>query len=67
MVASIPTMNGGGSHGHVGMITDNAFYYTFLHDRAPVTILMNPGSYQATVDPNTVVHEQQVVEHKAEA
>ena len=59
-------MNGGGLHKHVGMITVDAFYCTFLYGGDPFTIPMNPGPYPAMVNPDAAVCEQQVVKHKAE-
>ena len=50
-LASILTLNGGGHHGHIGLIIPNAEYTAFLHGNAPYDILDNPGPYPLTVDP----------------
>eukprot|EP00804_Cyclotella_cryptica_P011328 CCRYP_016351-RA/>CCRYP_016351-RA protein AED:0.40 eAED:0.40 QI:0/0/0/1/1/1/3/0/287 len=52
MLASKPTTNGGGSHGHIGMIIDDAEYCTFSNGNQPFSIPMNPGPYPTTVDPD---------------
>ena len=65
-LASIPTLNGGGRHGHIGLIIPNAEYTIFSHNNAPYDILTNPGPYPTTVDSDAVVRERQIAEHKAE-
>eukprot|EP00804_Cyclotella_cryptica_P025977 CCRYP_002794-RA/>CCRYP_002794-RA protein AED:0.40 eAED:0.40 QI:0/0/0/1/0/0.5/2/0/349 len=65
-LASIPTLNGGGHHGHIGLIIPNAEYTTFSNGNAPYNIVNNPGPYPATVDPDPLVRERQIAEHKAE-
>eukprot|EP00804_Cyclotella_cryptica_P028837 CCRYP_008424-RA/>CCRYP_008424-RA protein AED:0.29 eAED:0.29 QI:0/0/0/1/0.16/0.14/7/0/719 len=65
-LASIPTLNGGGRHGHIGLIIPNAEYTIFSHNNAPYDILANPGPYPTTVDPDAVARERQIAEHKAE-
>ena len=57
MLATVPMTNGGGQHGHVGLIIPDAQYITFSH---------NPGPYPADVDPDPVICERQVAKHKAE-
>eukprot|EP01082_Thalassiosira_pseudonana_P009571 g8616.t1 g8616 contig3:500456-501555(+) len=64
--ASISTTNGGGQHGHVGMIIDDAEYILFSHNAARFVTPTNPGPYPATVDPDAAIRERQVAEHKAE-
>ncbi|KAL7486064.1 hypothetical protein ACHAW6_011663, partial [Cyclotella cf. meneghiniana] len=54
-LASIPTLNGGGLHGHIGLIIPNAKYTTFWHGNAPYDILDNPGPYPSTVDPDALI------------
>lgn len=66
MLASVPTTNGGGSHGHIGMIIDDAEYRTFSTGNQPFTIPTNPGPYPTVVDPDPATRERQVAEHKAE-
>ena len=43
MAASIPTSIGGGSHGHIGMITDDTVYRTFSIGGTAFVTLTNPG------------------------
>ena len=65
MAASIPTGNGGGMHGHVGMLLKDAKYITFLHSGAQFIIPTNPGLYPTIVNPNdAVVRARQVAEHR---
>ncbi|KAL7483339.1 hypothetical protein ACHAW6_008991, partial [Cyclotella cf. meneghiniana] len=65
-VASISTTNGGGQHGHIGMIIDKAEYILFSHNAARFVEATNPGPYPAIVDQNPVIRERQVAKHKAE-
>lgn len=41
--ASIPTTNGGGQHGHVGLIIDEPEYITFSHNGERFSDPTNPG------------------------
>lgn len=66
MLASVPTTNGGGSHGHIGMIIEDAEYRTFSTGNQPFVVPTNPGPYPTTVDPDPATRERQVAEHKAE-
>ena len=63
---SVATQNGGGEHGHVGMVVEQAEYVTFSRGGAPFVVPTNPGPYPATVDPDPVIRERQIAEHKAE-
>ena len=64
---SIATQNGGGEHGHVGLVLEDAEYRLISNGNAAYVIPTNPGAYPATVDPNdAAVRERQVAEHKAE-
>ena len=65
MVVSNPPLNGGGYHGHIEMITKNYVHKLFKWG-ACFTIPTNPGPYPTMVDSDPLIHEQQVVEHKAE-
>ena len=65
-VSSISTLNGGGQHGHAGMIFPKAEYITFLHNAKRFVVLTNPGPYPANVNPNAIILERQVAEHKAQ-
>jgi hypothetical protein len=42
---SIATDNGGGEHGHVGMVIDEAEYITFSRSGARLIVPTNPGAY----------------------
>ena len=64
--SSVPTTNGGGQHGHIGMIIPEAEYITFSHNAERFVEPTNPGPYPANVDPDPVVCERQIAEHKAE-
>jgi hypothetical protein len=63
---SVATQNGGGEHGHIGMVVDEAEYVTFSKNGAKFLVPTNPGPYPTTVDPDKVIREQQIAEHKAE-
>lgn len=65
-LASIPTENGGGQHGHIGMIIPQAEYILFSNGGRIYDTLTNPGPYPANVDPNIILREQQIAEHKHE-
>ena len=64
---SVATQNGGGEHGHVGMVVDEAEYVTFSQGNAKIIIPSNPGAYPTTVDTtNAFICECQIAKHKAE-
>jgi hypothetical protein len=66
-LASIPTLNGGGQHGHIGLIIPATEYTAFSHNGARYEIIANPGPYPAHVDAtDAVLRERQVAEHKGE-
>ena len=52
---SVPTGNGGGSHGHVGMLLDDAEYIVFSTGGAHFVIPTNPGPYPTVVDLNNPI------------
>lgn len=64
--SSISTTNGGGQHGYIGMIIPDAQYTLFSHNAEPFQVITNPGPYPATVDPDILIRERQIAEHKAE-
>ena len=61
MTAFVPTTNWGGSHGYMGMITEDAFYQMLLMGRAPFIVPTHPGAYPMTVDSDAVIREQQKI------
>ena len=63
---SVATQNGGGEHGHVGMVIDDAEYITFSNGGARFVVPTNPGPYPTTVDVDKAKQEWQLAEHKAE-
>ena len=66
-LASIPTLNGGGQHGHIGLIIPEAEYILFSRNNERYENLDNPGPYPTHVDAtDTKLRERQVAEHKAE-
>ena len=42
---SVATRNGGGEHGHVGMVIDEAEYITFSRSGTRFVVPTNPGPY----------------------
>jgi hypothetical protein len=62
---SVATQNGGGEHGHVGMVVEEAEYITFSNAER-FLVPTNPGPYPTTVDPDKIIRERQLAEHKAE-
>ena len=54
---SVATQNGGGEHGHVGMVVDEAEYTTFSKNDEKFLVPTNPGPYPKTVDPDKVIRE----------
>jgi hypothetical protein len=63
---SVATQNGGREHGHVGMVVNEAEYITFSKNGTNFLVPTNPGPYPTGVDPDKVIREQQIAEHKAE-
>jgi hypothetical protein len=59
-------MNGGRLHGHLGMLVEIAEYRTFSTGNEPFTVPTNPGAYPTTVNPDAMVCELQIAEHKSE-
>eukprot|EP00956_Cyclotella_meneghiniana_P027016 scaffold59716_cov38-Cyclotella_meneghiniana.AAC.4 len=55
-LASIPTLNGGGQHGHIGMILSDADYTAISRNGAPYEIFDNPGPYPQTVDATDAIN-----------
>jgi hypothetical protein len=53
-------------HGHVGIVVDEADYITFSKNGDKFLVPTNPGPYPTTVDPDKVIRERQLAEHKAE-
>jgi hypothetical protein len=59
------TRNGGGEHGHVGIILKEAEFIAMSNGGAKYVTPKNPGAYPATVDENdAVARERQIAEHK---
>ncbi len=54
---SVKTQNGGGEHGHIGMVIDEDKYVSFSNGGMKFVVPMNPGPYPATVDTDKVIHE----------
>ncbi len=63
---SVTSQNGGGEHGHVGMVIKEAEYITSSRAGTQFLIPTNPGLYPATVDTDKLIRERQIAEHKAE-
>ena len=63
---SVATRNGGREHGHVGMVVEEAEYITFSRNAERFLVPINPGPYPTTVDPDKIIRERQIAEHKAE-
>ena len=63
---SVATQNGGGEHGHVGMVVEDAEYITFSRSGASFQVPTNPGPYPASVDQDKIICERQIAEHKVE-
>jgi hypothetical protein len=62
---SVASQNGGGEHGHVGMVKEEE-YITFSRAGTRFLIPTNPRPYPATVNTDKLVCERQIAEHKAE-
>jgi hypothetical protein len=55
---SVATQNGGGEHGHVGMVINNAEYITFSKNGIRFLVPTNPGPYPTTVNPDKGIRER---------
>ena len=64
MLATVPTTNGGGDHGHIGMILDDMEYMSFSTGSNPFVVPKNPGPFPTTVSTNEVDRLRQLAEHK---
>ncbi len=63
---SVATQNGGGEHGYVGMVVEEAEHVTFFRNAEKFLIPTNPGPYPTNIDPDKIILEHQIAEHKAE-
>jgi len=63
---SVGTQNGGGEHGHIGMVVEEAKYITFSRNGDRFLAPTNPRPYPASVDQDKVIRERQNTEHKVE-
>jgi hypothetical protein len=63
---SVTTQNGGGEHGHIGMVVKDAEYITFSRSGASFQVPTNPGPFPASVDQDKIIRERQIAEHKTE-
>jgi hypothetical protein len=61
---SVASQNGGGEHGHVGMVVEEAKYITFSRNAERFLVPTNPG-HPTSVDPDKIIRECQIAEHKA--
>jgi hypothetical protein len=64
MLATVPTTNGGGDHGHIGMILDDAEYTSFLTGATSFVAPKTPGPFPTTVSMDEVDRLRQIAEHK---
>eukprot|EP00804_Cyclotella_cryptica_P003006 CCRYP_006011-RA/>CCRYP_006011-RA protein AED:0.39 eAED:0.39 QI:0/0/0/1/1/1/2/0/328 len=64
MLATVPTTNGGGDHGHIGMILNNTEYTSFSTCSNPFVTPKNPGPFPTNIRTNEVDHLRQLAEHK---
>jgi hypothetical protein len=66
ILSEIETTNGGGNHGHLGMIMNDTDYQRISTGRTKWTVPTNPGSYPSGIDDTTPTHERErlVAEHK---
>ena len=64
MLATVPTTNGGGDHGHMGMILDDAEYTSFSTGATSFVAPQNPGSFPTTISMDEEDHLRQIAEHK---
>jgi hypothetical protein len=62
---SVATQNGGGEHGHIGMVVEEAEYVTFPRNAERFLVPTNPGPYPTSIDPDKIIRERQIAEHKA--
>ncbi|KAL7476277.1 hypothetical protein ACHAW6_002153, partial [Cyclotella cf. meneghiniana] len=64
MLVTVPTTNGGGDHGHIGMILDDLEYTTFSFGSNSFIVPKNPRPFPFTISTNEVDHLCQIAEHK---
>jgi len=66
VAGSVATRIGGREHGHVGMVVEEAEYITFSRNAVRFLVPINPEPYPTTVDPDKIIRERQIAEHKAD-
>ncbi|KAL7475506.1 hypothetical protein ACHAW6_001416, partial [Cyclotella cf. meneghiniana] len=64
MLATLPTTNGGGDHGHIGMILNDSEYTPFSTSSNSFIVPKNPGQFPSTIRTNEVDRSCQLAEHK---
>ena len=64
MLATLPTTNGGGDHGHIGMILKDSEYTSFSTGSTSFIVSKTPGPFPSTVSTNEVDNLCQLAEHK---
>jgi hypothetical protein len=64
MLPTIPTTNGGGDHGHIGMIHNNTEYTLFSTCSTSLVIHKNLSPFPTTISTNEVDHLCQLAQHK---
>jgi hypothetical protein len=64
MLATLPTTNDGGDHGHIGMILEDTEYTTFSTGSYPFIVPKNPRLFPSTISMNEVVRLCHLAEHK---
>ena len=60
-LTSIPTLNGGGQHGQIGMILSDADYTAISNNGELYEIFDNPGPYPQNVDATDAVNRERQV------
>ncbi len=63
MLATVTTTNGGGDHGHIGMILDNLEYASFSTSSNSFIVPKNPSPFPSTVSTDEVDCLCQLAEH----
>ncbi|KAL7476306.1 hypothetical protein ACHAW6_002177 [Cyclotella cf. meneghiniana] len=64
LLATLPTTNGGGDHGHIGMILKDSEYTSFSTGSNSFIVSKNPGPIPSTVSTNEVDCLRQLAEQK---
>src|SRR5210317_2077646 len=65
LAVTVKTKLGGGKHGHLGLVLEEAKYVAISNNGEKFNIPPHPGAYPSTVSSDAQQREKELAEHKA--